>query len=219
VPEWDEHTRLAAEKEVLGFFITGHPLEKYKAKLDEFGALDTAAIAAMQHSTGKDEIYAGGIITGLRILKSKRGDLYGQGLLEDMAGSVDVLVFPDAYKRLQEKLRFELPVLVRGAVRVEENANPKLMLSELTPLEEAQVKLPKSIRIRIALDTANESSIEALHQLFSERRGETKVLFDVERAGDFMVVMEPDGYNVQPDRAFRSRVEELFGRGAVRIVN
>jgi DNA polymerase-3 subunit alpha len=219
VPEWDEHTRLANEKEVLGFFITGHPLEKYKAKLDEFGALDTAAIGAMQNSTGKDEIFSAGIITNLRVLKSKRGDYYAQASLEDMAGAVDVLVFPEAYRRLQEKLRLEVPVLVRAAVRVEENANPKLIFSEITSLEEAQVKLPRSIRIRIALESANASSIEALQRLFHERRGEAKVLLDVERDGDFMVVMEPGGYNVQPDRAFRSRVEELFGRGALRIVD
>ncbi len=219
VAEWDEHTRLANEKEVLGFFITGHPLEKYKSKLEEFGALDTAAIGAMQNSTGKDELFGAGIITNVRALKSKRGDYYAQATLEDMAGSVDVLVFPEAYKRLQEKLRLEVPVLARGSVRVEENASPKFILSEITPLEEAQVKLPRSIRIRIALESANDSSIDALHRLFRERRGEAKVLLDVERNGDFMVVMEPDGYNVQPDRAFRSRVEELFGRGAVRIVD
>src|SRR5207248_11431122 len=71
VPEWDEHQRLSAEKEVLGFFITGHPLEKYADKLQDFRALSAEAILAMKQSTGKDEIYAGGIIANLRVLKSK----------------------------------------------------------------------------------------------------------------------------------------------------
>src|ERR1700694_6117050 len=87
-PDWDEHTRLAAEKEILGFFITGHPMEKYKEKLDELRAISTADIAATKHSTGKDEsICTAGIITALRVLKSKRGDFYAQGALEDMAGT------------------------------------------------------------------------------------------------------------------------------------
>jgi DNA polymerase-3 subunit alpha len=219
IPDWDEHQRLAAEKEVLGFFITGHPLEKYAAKLQDFSALDTEAIAAFKQSTGKDEICAGGVISNLRILKSKKGDFYAQATLEDMAGSVDVLVFPEAYRRLAEKLRLEVPVLVRAGVRVEESSNPKLTVSDITPLEEAQPKLPRSLRIRIPLESASTSQIDELHTLCRNRQGEAKLLFDVERSGDFMVVMEPDGYNVQPDRAFVSRVEELFGRGAIRVID
>src|SRR5207253_6513429 len=95
VPDWDEHMRLAAEKEILGFFITGHPLEKYKDKLEDLQALTTEEIAAMKSSTGKDEnITTAGMITNLRVLKSKKGDFYAQANLEDMAGSIDMLVFP-----------------------------------------------------------------------------------------------------------------------------
>jgi DNA polymerase-3 subunit alpha len=219
VPEWDEHTRLAAEKEILGFFITGHPLEKYKEKLQDFRALTTEDICALKNSTGKDEIYAGGVICNLRVLKSKRGEYYAQANLEDMLGSVEMLVFPEAFKRLQDKVKLEVPVLVRGGVRVEEGSNPKLTVGEITPLEDAKARLPRSLRIRIPLETATDSTVEALHNLFIERKGDSKVLFDVERQGDFMVVMEAEGYNVQPDRNFIMRVEELCGRDAVRVID
>jgi DNA polymerase-3 subunit alpha len=219
-PDWDEHTRLAAEKEILGFFITGHPLEKYRDKLQDLRALTTAEISAMKSSTGKDEnIATAGIITNLRVLKSKRGDFYAQGTLEDMAGSLDMLVFPEAYRRLQDKAKLEVPVLVRGGVRIEEGANPKLTVNDLLPLDEAKVPLPRSLRIRIPLETATELTVEALHRLCSEKKGEAKILFDVERQGDFMVVMEAEGYNVLPDRNFVAQVEELCGRGAVRIID
>jgi DNA polymerase III subunit alpha len=110
-------------------------------------------------------------------------------------------------------------VLVRASVRVEEGANPKIAVSEITPLEQAKPKLPRSIRIRIPLDESDNSTVDRLHTLFSERKGDAKVLFDLDRHGDFMVVMEADGYNVQPDRAFITRVEEICGRGSVRIVD
>jgi DNA polymerase-3 subunit alpha len=219
VPEWDEHQRLAAEKEILGFFITGHPLEKYRDKLQDFGAVDSDAIKAMKQSTGKDEICTGGIITNVRVQKSKKGELYAQGTLEDMAGSVDLIVFPEAFRRLADKVRLEVPVLVRGGVRVEEAGSPKVMVGEITPLEQAQPRLPRSVRIRVPMETASEQIIDALHALCVERRGEAKVLFDLERSGDFMVVMEAEGYNVQPDRGFIARVEELCGRGSVRIID
>jgi DNA polymerase-3 subunit alpha len=220
IPDWDEHTRLAAEKEILGFFITGHPLEKYRDKLDALRALSTADIAATKYSTAKDEnISTAGIITALRVLKSKRGDFYAQGALEDMLGTVEMIVFPEAYKKLQEKVKLEVPVLIRGGLRIEEGANPKLTVNDIIPLEDAKVPLPRSLRIRIPLEAASESIVDDLHSLFNDRKGAAKVLFDVERQGDFMVVMEAGGYNVQPDRNFISRVEELCGRGAVRIID
>jgi DNA polymerase III subunit alpha len=219
-PDWDEHTRLANEKEILGFFITGHPLEKYRDKLQDLHALSTEEIAAMKASTGKDEnITTAGIITSIRVLKSKRGDFYAQGTLEDMSGSLEMLVFPEAYRKLQDKVKLEVPVLIRGGVRIEEGANPKLTANEIQPLEDAKVPLPRSLRIRIPLESSNEATVDALHTLFSERKGEAKVLFDVERQGDFMVVMEAEGYNVEPDRNFIACVEQLCGRGAVRVID
>jgi DNA polymerase III subunit alpha len=218
-PDWDEHTRLAAEKEILGFFITGHPLEKYKDKLHDLQALTTAEISAVKSSTGKDEsITTAGMITNVRVLKSKKGDFYAQGALEDMEGSVEMIVFPEAFRKLQDKVKLEVPVLVRGGLRIEEGVNPKLTVNDIILLEDAKVPLPRALRIRIPAESANESTIDNLHGLFRQCKGEAKVLFDVERPGDFMVVMEAEGYNVQPDRNFLARVEELCGRGAVRII-
>jgi DNA polymerase-3 subunit alpha len=217
--EWDEHQRLAAEKEILGFFITGHPLQKYESKLEDFGALSTQEICALKQSTGKDEIFTAGMITNLRVAKSRKGDLYAQGVLEDMLGTVDLIVFPEAYRRLAEKVKLEVPVLIKGGVRVEEGSNPKLLVGEIEPLEQARPKLPRAIRIRVPLETATEQTVDVLHAHCASHPGEAKVLFDLERAGDFMVIMEPEGYNVQPDRAFIARVEELCGRGSVRIVD
>jgi DNA polymerase III subunit alpha len=219
-PDWDEHTRLAAEKEILGFFITGHPLEKYRDKLLDLQALNTEEIASMKNSTGKDEtITTAGLITNVRVLKSKRGDFYAQATLEDMSGSIDMIVFPEAFKRIGDKVKLEVPVLVRAGVRIEEGANPKITAAEIMPLEDSKVPLPRAIRIRIPLETSAENTVDTLHSLFLERKGEAKVLFDVERQNDFMVVMEAQGYNVLPDRNFIARVEQLCGRGSVRIIN
>jgi DNA polymerase III subunit alpha len=220
IPEWDEHTRLTAEKEVLGFFITGHPLEKYREKLEDLRALTTTEIAAIKVSTGKEEtLTTAGLIRNLRVLKSRRGEFYAQGVLEDREGSVEMIVFPEAYRKLEERVKLDVPVLVRGGLRIEEGVNPKLTVSDILALSEAKVPLPRSLRIRIPAAKANPSTVDDLHALFSRSRGETKVLFDVEQEGDFMVVMEAEGYNVLPDRSFLARVEELCGRGAVRVID
>src|SRR5450432_1809053 len=114
-PDWDEHQRLANEKEILGFFITGHPLEKYRDKMTDLHTLSTAEIGARKSSTAKDEnVLTAGIITDIRVLKSKKGDFYAQGALEDMLGTVEMVVFPDAYRKLGDKVKLEVPVLVKG---------------------------------------------------------------------------------------------------------
>ena len=79
--------------------------------------------------------------------------------------------------------------------------------------------MPRNLRIKIPLENASQSTVADLHALCQERRGEAKVLFDLERKGDFTVVMEAEGYNVLPDRAFINRVEELCGRGSVRVID
>jgi len=217
-PDWDEHTRLAAEKEILGFFITGHPMEKYKEKLADLNALSTADIAALKKSTAKDEnITTAGLISGLRVAKSRRGELWAQAALEDMSGKVELLVFPEAYRRLAEKVKLEVPVLIRGGVRIEEGANPKVTANEIIPLDEAPVSLPKAIRITIAGQSTE--TVDALHALCRERTGEAKVLFDVDRKGDFMAVMEAEGYTVTADRSFKGRVEQLCGPGSLRTIS
>jgi DNA polymerase-3 subunit alpha len=161
----------------------------------------------------------GGILKNIRVAKSKKGDLYAQGQLEDMNGSVDILCFADAYKRLADKLKLTVPVLAKGGVRVEDGSNSKLMIGDITPLEQAQPKLPQHLRIKIPVEDISPATIDELHTLCLERRGAARVLFDLERKGDFTVVMEAEGYNVLPDRSFIHRVEELCGRGSVRVVD
>ena len=151
--------------------------------------------------------------------KSKKGDMYARGNLQDMTGSVELFVFPEAYKRLSDKVKIEVPVLVRAGVRVDEGAAPQLAVSEITPLEDAKPKLPKALRLRIPLELATEQTVDELHSLFSQCKGDAKVLFDLESPGEFVAVMEADGYNVLPDRVFLRRVEELCGRGCVKVID
>ena len=219
IPDWDEHQRLSYEKEILGFFITGHPLEKYHEKLLDFHALTTAEICELKSSTGKDDTLVGGVLKNIRVAKSKKGDLYATGQLEDMNGSVDILCFAEAYRRLGERLKLDVPVLVKGGIKVEEGSNTKILVGDITPLEQATPRLPRSLRIKIPLESVSEHTVSGLHTLCQERKGEAKVLFDLERKGDFTVVMEAEGYNVLPDRNFINRVEELCGRGSVRVID
>ena len=105
VPDWDEHTRLQNEKEVLGFFVSGHPLDKYREKLRNLKVVDTATASEMKpepqvfrrgrSEEPQNEIQIAGVITGLKVAKSKRsGEMYAQATLEDAVGKIELIAFP-----------------------------------------------------------------------------------------------------------------------------
>jgi DNA polymerase-3 subunit alpha len=228
VPDMDESQRLAAEKEVLGFFVSGHPLDKYAEKLRNLpGAVDVATALEMKPapSNGRrgqapeNEISIAGVILGLKVAKSKRsGDLYAQAALEDASGKIELICFPRDYERLAQSLRIEVPVLIRGQLRAEEEAAPKLCVSSIQPLEDVKVRLPNNIRIRIALDRVSETTLVELHDLVVSAPGPARVMLNVEQSGQYCVVMEPEGITVAADRAFIDKAELLLGRGMVQAV-
>jgi DNA polymerase III subunit alpha len=227
IPDWDEVQRLQHEKDVLGFYVSGHPLGKYAEKLRNLkGVVDTQTALEMtpapntgrRDAQSENEISIAGILTGVRVAKSRKGDLYAQGSLEDLTGKIDLICFPEAYKRMAESLKIDVPVLVRGVLRGEEDSAPKLAISNITALEDVKLKLPSSMRIRIALDRVGEPALTQLHAMMVATPGSGKILLDFEQRDDYLVVLEPEGLGVAADKAFIERVEELVGAGTVRII-
>ena len=229
-PEWEEHTRLANEKEVLGFFVSGHPLDKYREKLRNMKVVDTAAACEMkpepqvfrrggQQGPDPNEIQIAGVITGLKVAKSKRsGELYAQATLEDQVGKIELIAFPQSYEKLAEKLKIDVPVIVRGSLRGEEDSAPKLAVSAIQALEDIKLKLPEALRIRVPLHSPDAALLTKLLGLFRESPGSGKLLLDFEEPSEFCAVLEPAGLKVAADRLFIDRVEELVGRGSVRVI-
>ena len=229
VPEWDEHTRLQNEKEVLGFFVSGHPMDKYREKLRNLKVVDTSTACEMKpepvvfqrgQREPQNEISIAGVITGLKAAKSKRsGEWYASACLEDTAGKIDLIAFPKDYEKLQEKLKIDVPVLVRGSLRGEEDSAPKLSVTAITALEDVQIKLPESLRIKVPLHHPDAALLDKLVLVFQGRPGPGKLLLDLEEPGEFCAVLEPNGLTVCADRLFIDLVEELVGAGGVRVIN
>jgi DNA polymerase-3 subunit alpha len=229
-PDWDEHTRLQNEKDVLGFFVSGHPMDKYREKLRNLKVIDTATACEMKpepvvfqrgrREEGANEIQIAGVITGLKVAKSKRsGEMYAQANLEDTVGKIELIAFPQSYEKLAEKLRIDVPVLVRGSLRGDEDAAPKLSISSIQALEDVKIKLPDALRIRVPLHSPDASLLAKLEAVFRSAPGNGKILLNLEEPGEFCAVLEPHGFSVAADVAFIEQIESLVGRGAVQIIN
>jgi DNA polymerase-3 subunit alpha len=227
-PDLGESERLQFEKEVLGFFVSGHPLDKYAEKLRNLpSVVDVATALEMKPapSNGRrgqapeNEISIAGVIVGLKVAKSKRsGELYAQAALEDASGKIELICFPRDYERLAESLRIEVPVLLRGQLRAEEEAAPKLAVSSIQALEDVKVRLPSNVRIRIPLDRVSETTLVDLRDLIAATPGPARLMLNVEQRGEYCVVMEPEGLSVAADRAFVDKAELLLGRGTVQAL-
>ena len=228
-PDWDEHLRLQNEKEVLGFFVSGHPLDKYRNKLRNLKVIDTVTACEMKpeptvfnrgrREENGNEIQIAGVITGLKVAKSKRtGEMYAQAALEDTVGKIELIAFSSAYEKLAEKLKIDVPVIVRGVLRGDEDAAPKLAISGITALEDVKIKLPDALRIRVPLHNPDADLLTKLDALFRSAPGSGKLMLRLEEPDQFAVDLEPRGLTVAADVAFIEQVESLVGRGAVQVI-
>jgi DNA polymerase-3 subunit alpha len=229
VADWEEGERLAMEKEVLGFFVSGHPLDRYAEKLHNLTGVISVAEALERKPPERrwgsqtdpaDEILVAGMILGLRVQKSKRDQKqYAQAALEDATGKIDLICFSREFERLSGPLKIEAPVLVRGVLMGEEDAAPKISISSVVALEDVQVKLPTGIRIRINLEIATEEMLAGLKSAADAAPGPGKVMLQMEKKGAYSVILEPESMNVTADRGWVERVEELVGKGTVQALD
>jgi len=214
---WTDQERLGYEKEVLGLYVTGHPLESFAPALARF--TDTTAAAAPEQ-LGR-EVRVGGLITSLRETRTRRGQTMAFGTLEDLAGSFDLVIFADPYARLREVLKKAsaadseggraMPLLVSGTL--ESLDPPKVLVRDAFELEDAESNLAAQVRIRVAASEATRDRMLALRRLLEAHAGDCGVLLHLLIPGESETVMAVSGdRGVDPSDELIEAVNGLFGR-------
>jgi DNA polymerase III subunit alpha len=210
---WGEGERLAFEKESLGFFISGHPLERFRAELEQWVTCTTGRLSERAEMP---EVSMGGIITGLRLIKTKKGDRMASFLLEDLEGSVEALVFPETYKKTAGRLADDQLVLVKGKAEMLDEGRGRILVADVLPLEQAKLAEARFVTIRVAVSCWDRSKGERLRDILGSHRGECPVTLEFVRPGAFAVALAPSAfYRVRPDPVLRDEVEALLGPGAL----
>ncbi len=215
IPDWPEAERLAGEKEVLGFYVTGHPLEKYLPHLAGTARHDSSSLDEVEHEA---PVTLAGILTGLRVRPSRKGDLWASATLEDLRGTVELLVFPQALQQLREVLKADAALLVKGRVRHEENSRPKVVVNDAKTLESAVNGARTELRIRVTLSESASSLIEELEKVLGASPGDSPVVFELTRPGDFLARLRPRRPRaVKADAELLARLRALCGEASVRL--
>ncbi|HTU48022.1 MAG TPA: DNA polymerase III subunit alpha [Bryobacteraceae bacterium] len=215
LPDWTMDQKLAGEKEVLGIYVSGHPLDRFKDKVADLTTHYTDKLEQLEKNT---EVKLCGIITSIVRKTNREGKYWAAMKIDDGRGVADCMVFANRYEDFLSVMKEDSPVFVRAAVLPEESGPPKLSIQEMVKLEDARVDLPSLISIRIWLkDEASPEKANALNELFVRKHGATEVRLRLEKPHDFSVVMDVTT-KVRPDKEFRAELERICGPESMEIL-
>ncbi|MGH7310597.1 MAG: DNA polymerase III subunit alpha, partial [Candidatus Rokuibacteriota bacterium] len=218
VPEWDADERLAFEKEVLGFYISGHPLARYGSVVESLGITATADLASKGPGS---RVLLFGQVAALKETSTKSGNRMAFLTLEDMNGSVEVTVFPEPFKAAAEHLRSREPLLVRG--RLDDSDRGRVVLAEdVRPLAQAldegaarsaPAGEPHALHIRLRPGEDAEQVLAAVKTLCADHRGPVPVFLHLLLSNE-EVVVRARALAVNPSPELLKKLDELLGPAA-----
>ena len=213
VPDWTPMEKLSGEKEMLGFYVTGHPLEEHLDKVSELATYDSESIEEAKLARGA-EVAVCGILTGIVRKRNKEGKLWATMQLEDRKGHLETMLFASQYEKNLQFLVEDKAVLMRATVLPEEGGPPRLSAQDIIPLELARVPFATLISIRVALGRqANGDIAKQLTELFERKPGQTAVRLRLERPRDFSMILDVAA-KVRPDKEFKAEVARICGAEA-----
>jgi DNA polymerase-3 subunit alpha len=217
VPDWTDKEKLAGEKELLGFWVTGHPLDRYAGKVAELTTRDSSNLDGLAKNA---DVALCGVLTGVMRKRNKEGKPWATVTIEDRSGSIEALVFATAYERLAPQIVEDEAVLIRGLALPEEGGATKISVQDIVTLENARVDLPSAISIRVWLGRNGKTAADraqALEELFRRKPGDTQVRLRLEAPRDFSVLLDVPS-KVRPDKEFRTQVEQICGAESIERV-
>jgi DNA polymerase-3 subunit alpha len=229
---WTETEQLGFEKETLGLYWSGHPVDRYAEALKLFGAKTVADLAEAQPVAEKEDAWGpggrkpmepdtsvGGIVAACRQLKTRKGDKMAVFTLEDAIGGVEIVVFPEAYARAAALIESGTLVLVRGKLE-RDDETVRILATEIAPLDSVRERLAREVAIHLT-KPADRGMLESLGEIFSRHRGDRKVSFEVETGepgSRLRVRVEVSSQiRVRPSPALISEVEQIVGTGSVEL--
>jgi DNA polymerase-3 subunit alpha len=258
VQPWTEIEQLNFEKEALGLYWTGHPIDRYAEDLRVYGAKTTADLLPKKApadevdfsggatpagspgepdpSTGSgspraesrgerlpqqiEEVSLGGIVSGLRPLKTRRGDRMCVFMLDDATGSLEVVVFPEAFKQFGHLADNGQMVVVKGKFE-RDDESARLLASEIAPVEAVRERLARSVAIRLSTPPHDRATFEKLWDVFAQHKGDRRVAFDIELQETerrLRVTIDVNAQiRVRPSERLVSEVEKICGAGSVTL--
>ena len=207
--EWDSATKLAYEKELLGFFVSGHPLTPFLGILESYSTHKPAELKAL---TGRVTVRVGGLVSDVRRGISRKSDKpYCIATIEDMESTFQVLCVNENYDKFNELLEVNQPVMVIGEVKNDED-QPKIFPSEIFPVTDAPRKYTQQVHLRLKVEKLNPDAMDGVRQLAEAHPGKIPLLLCLRQTNGASVFVETNkDFSVTPSHLLQAEANTLFG--------
>jgi DNA polymerase III subunit alpha len=211
--EWDDDEKLRREKESLGFYITGHPLDRFTEEIHQFATSTTQDLLNIQD---KSVVKLACLINSIRIKRTRRGEKMALINAEDKDGFIEVVAFPDVFARYTPVLNEDKPVLITGEVEAGENV-VKVRAQDIVSLETVKQRSVRSIVIHINRQGLSRASLIQLRDLIFRHPGECQLKFQVDLdGGKKAMVAIHNRYSIMPDESLLEEIESLVNAKVIR---
>ena len=212
VEEWSESDRLKFEKESIGFYITGHPLDRFTKDLSWF---TDATSASVVESGSSKKVSIAGIPMKHLPKTTRKGDKMGIVTLEDLHGSIEVILWPEIYAEVESIILAEEPILVRGEVDSDGNL-PKVIAKEVFPLIQAKQRFQGRVMIHFRTLGLEKETLLAVKEILATNKGnnDTRLHF-IFPDNKERVVTVSDDLRIQPSDEVIEQIQSLLGEDAI----
>ncbi|MFQ5669769.1 MAG: DNA polymerase III subunit alpha [Acidobacteriota bacterium] len=213
---WTDHETLGFEKEALGFYLSGHPLEDYAREVKDFG---THTTADLRRGAGGASVAVAGIITAIRKRKTRKGDWMALVTLEDLEGICDVVVFPDLLERARALLQEDAAVLVSGRAEHQNGEERGRVVAEsFTTLDRVRDRKAGAVAISLQAPGLDEEVLLKLREALQAHTGQVPVVFLLTNPPTFKAEMRPvPEMKVEPGSDLTRAVEAVLGAGCLKL--
>ncbi|RMG60830.1 MAG: DNA polymerase III subunit alpha [Deltaproteobacteria bacterium] len=214
-PEWTDKERMFYEREALGFYITGHPLEKHLKEIEGLGILTALEVREKRHGAS---VAVAGVTAEIRERLTRREqERMCTVRLEDLTGSIELVVFPQVYRESEAIIKSGEPYIARGTVEASDRG-VKIIVKEIIPVAEGRERLSREIIITIFEEYYTKEKLEKILKLVQEMSGDKELKIRFVSSDDIVVDIDlPDTLTVSPRREFFTRVRSVLGYDAVEI--
>ena len=216
VPDWPKAERLQNEKEVLGFYLSGHPLQRYEYELKH---IIKAPLAHMNSIRSQTVIVAGWVV-GLRVLFTKRGDRMAIITLEDQTGRLELTAFSEAFNAYKDLVNKDSLLIVEGEVSFDEfTGNNRVMARRMFDITTAREQFAKGLLFKVAAENATDSFVQRLQQIMSPfRPGRCPIMVEYHRPDSVVKLALGDQWQVRPTDQLLDSLHEVLGNQAVSML-
>jgi DNA polymerase-3 subunit alpha len=216
IPEWDPKTILSCEKEILGFYISGHPLDEFA---DIIGTHTDCTLEQLSEEPLRKGCRVGCVLSNIKIKRTKREELMATGLLEDLTGTMEFVAYPKVYAACEELIRADFPVLVVGTPEREESGDLKMVVNEVYPLQDAKDLKVSQIRLELDVERLTTDGVREMVDLLLTTPGDCTVEIHLHKEGAGDAILESNGLlRVRWSANLKQQIESLTYPGTVRYV-